>query len=547
MISLHFFLSVTLFLSFSNGWCSEPSDNSSKNIGIITRFFQRFFGESQSATCQTCRSGQPTGNGHLVNENSVPGKWNAPQGTSSGTVLPVGQPMVASSVLSEEVLIAMKKEETRQLELANERALQVEHERNKWFNTLVRYVDERSQEMGEQQKKDTKEIAKGMIDLNYTRMQELAREKAQLKKETLPQLLAHDILKTKLTHKQSMEKLHYIGEGLKNFLSDHERMIITATTLTGVAFGFYASKNITRVAANIVESRLMKPRLVTETSRKSANQFLKSPLSSMRHLFEKKDPVTVMYNPKLQKRVDRYVKAIKKGREDKMPYRNALFYGMPGTGKTLLAKKIAQELDMDYAIIPGANVHQFNEQDSVTELNKLFNWAESSPKGVVLFFDEVDALAARREGNVSEQTRKIQNTFYARTGTETNRFMILGATNVPRLLDQAFISRMDEKMEFELPDEQTRMYLLEHYFKRYIQDSLESSSLKLDIDPDDLNSCLRETSCNLTGFSGREISQLVRSIRADAYSQPDNAITQKVIDQVVGQKIEEHKSINDLD
>jgi len=170
--------------------------------------------------------------------------------------------------------------------------------------------------------------------------------------------------------------------------------------------------------------------------------------------------------------VDKFVRSLKEGRKYNQPLRNALFYGKPGTGKTLLAKKIAHEFGFDFAIIPAPNLHQFNDQEAIEQLNKLFDWAESSKNGTVLFFDEIDAITPNREKNmITEKTRKILNTLLDRTGTESHKVLLLGATNAPALLDPAFLSRMDEKIEFENPDIQARIKLLEQYFNLYIRNN----------------------------------------------------------------------------
>ena len=65
-----------------------------------------------------------------------------------------------------------------------------------------------------------------------------------------------------------------------------------------------------------------------------------------------------------------------------------MFWGPPGTGKTLVARKLALQSGLDYAIMSGGDVGPL-KSDAVTEIHKLFQWAEASPKGLMLFIDEV--------------------------------------------------------------------------------------------------------------------------------------------------------------
>ena len=68
-----------------------------------------------------------------------------------------------------------------------------------------------------------------------------------------------------------------------------------------------------------------------------------------------------------------------------------LFCGPPGTGETLFAKKLAQKSGLDFAIMTGSDVAPLGK-DSVNEINKLFDWAEKSPKGMILFIDEAESF-----------------------------------------------------------------------------------------------------------------------------------------------------------
>lgn len=459
------------------------------------------------------------------------GRMGQQQPASSGgpsTIVVQG----GSSGMSEDALLALEKEKTRQLELANAQKLQEEHERNKWFNALTQYHDQRDEEREQKNNEGFFRQVKNMLSWHHQTLREIEQERAQaeLDKEKvrlkgLPQTLEHDLRKTRMLHDQSLEKMKLFGRGVMRFTDDKERMTQVALATGGAALGIYAAKRGTKVAADYASSVLMKPSLVTETSRLTLSQIIMNPIATYQCYSEQLPRAT--YNSALQSQVDTYVSSIIEGRKDGQPFRHALFYGAPGTGKTLLAKKIAKELGMNYAIIPGANIHQFNGEEGVKEINKLFDWAEKSR--TVLFFDECDALVpSRLNSSVSEQSRKIQNTIYARTGTETDKFLIIGATNEPGMLDTAFLSRMDERIEFELPDHQTRAELVKLYFKKYIAADKVS---------DDGEEHFVWVAKMTDGFSGRELSQLVRSFSAQAATTEDKKITGAVVQKVVHQKI----------
>jgi AAA+ superfamily predicted ATPase len=297
---------------------------------------------------------------------------------------------------------------------------------------------------------------------------------------------------------------------------------------------------------------MMKPELVTETSRLG----LKDALNPVKAMAKKSEALAKpTYNAEVDQQVKMYVASIKEGAKQGQPFRHALFYGAPGTGKTLLAKTIAKDLGMHYAIINAANISQFSDKDAVLALNAIFDWAEQSQ--TVLFFDEVDAMAASRLGNVSEQHRKVLNTLLARTGTETKKFLMIGATNEPGLLDAAYMSRMDERIEFGLPDKSTRIELMKQYFKTYIgltdkpaTDASESQettttstndqTIKL---PEDMDAQFHSLAERTEGFSGRELSQLVRAFRAELALTKDKTITPALMHRVIDIKIAQRKNL----
>lgn len=77
------------------------------------------------------------------------------------------------------------------------------------------------------------------------------------------------------------------------------------------------------------------------------------------------------------------------------PCKNMLFYGPPGTGKTLFAQKLAMKSGLDYAVMTGSDVAPLGA-GAVHELHKLFDWANKTPNGMILFIDEADAFLWKR-------------------------------------------------------------------------------------------------------------------------------------------------------
>lgn len=120
-----------------------------------------------------------------------------------------------------------------------------------------------------------------------------------------------------------------------------------------------------------------------------------------------------------------------------------MFYGAPGTGKTLFAKKLATQSGLEYAVMVGSDIAPLGNV-AVTELNKIFDWANAQTNGMVLFIDEADAFLRNRKGDISENTRHAVNSFLYRTGNPSDKLIIILGTNMPETLDPAVHDRIDE-------------------------------------------------------------------------------------------------------
>lgn len=84
-------------------------------------------------------------------------------------------------------------------------------------------------------------------------------------------------------------------------------------------------------------------------------------------------------------------------------------------------QKLAMHSGMDYAILTGGDVAPLGK-DGVTEMHKVFDWANNSRKGLLLFVDEADAFLRKRSSElISENLRATLNAFLYRTGDQSNK------------------------------------------------------------------------------------------------------------------------------
>lgn len=234
--------------------------------------------------------------------------------------------------------------------------------------------------------------------------------------------------------------------------------------------GIYSAKGATSVTARYIEARIGKPSLVNETSRFSILEAVRHPIQTIKRFKSKPSDALqgVVLAPTIEERLRDIAIATKNTRQNRGMYRNILMHGPPGTGKTMFAKKLADHSGMDYAIMTGGDVGPMG-REGVTAIHKVFDWANTSRRGLLLFVDEADAFLRKRSSeHISEELRSALNAFLYRTGEQNSKFMLVLASNTPEQFDYAINDRLDEMVEFLLPQLEERERLVRLYFDKFV-------------------------------------------------------------------------------
>ena len=142
-----------------------------------------------------------------------------------------------------------------------------------------------------------------------------------------------------------------------------------------------------------------------------------------------------------------------------------LLYGPPGCGKTLISKATAGEIDANFFSLGLHQVLDMYIGNSEKNLHQIFQLARDNAPSVI-FFDEVDALAADRKDMRQSAGRTLINQFLSEMdGTDSNNdgVLIIGATNAPWHIDPAFRrpGRFDKIIFVPPPDEEARSAIIE--------------------------------------------------------------------------------------
>ncbi|MCL7415381.1 MAG: CDC48 family AAA ATPase [ANME-2 cluster archaeon] len=141
-----------------------------------------------------------------------------------------------------------------------------------------------------------------------------------------------------------------------------------------------------------------------------------------------------------------------------------LMHGAPGTGKTMIAKAVANESGANFYSIAGPEVMSKYHGESEQRLREKFEEATSNAPSII-FFDELDAIASKR----SEATGEVERRVVAQLLTmmdgieERGQVMVIGATNRVNAIDPALRrpGRFDREIEIGVPDKDDRLEILQ--------------------------------------------------------------------------------------
>lgn len=143
--------------------------------------------------------------------------------------------------------------------------------------------------------------------------------------------------------------------------------------------------------------------------------------------------------------------------------KGVLLHGAPGTGKTLIAKAVANETNAFFISINGPEIINKYYGESEAKLREIFDKAvNNSPS--ILFIDEIDAIAPRREETKGDvEKRVVAQLLTLMDGIKTRgRVIVIGATNIPNSLDPALRrpGRFDREINISIPDTNGRLEIL---------------------------------------------------------------------------------------
>ena len=145
------------------------------------------------------------------------------------------------------------------------------------------------------------------------------------------------------------------------------------------------------------------------------------------------------------------------------PPQGVLLHGPPGTGKTLLARAVANETNAHFIHLDGPSVMSKYVGEAEKRIRDIFEEAEKNAPSII-FIDEIDAIASKREESYGEVERRVVAQLLATMdGLKTRgRVVVIAATNRPNSIDPALRrpGRFDREIEIGVPKQESRLQIL---------------------------------------------------------------------------------------
>ncbi|MCD8294062.1 MAG: ATP-binding protein [Clostridia bacterium] len=171
-----------------------------------------------------------------------------------------------------------------------------------------------------------------------------------------------------------------------------------------------------------------------------------------------------------------------------------LLYGPPGTGKTLIAEAIANALNVRYFVITPSDIFSAYVGESEKNIKNIFDEMSVCTDGAVLLIDECESIFARRTGEATRANLGVANQLLQEMNGQGDKFqkrVIIGATNRPELMDEAYLRYKRFSLQFYIgmPNNDAKERAVEINLKGRPYEESFKEALLLNLYGDSLYTC----------------------------------------------------------
>lgn len=328
----------------------------------------------------------------------------------------------------------------------------------------------------------------------------------------------------------------HIVEGLFYLITNEKgrkQMCVAIISIIALTFSIAIFKELITIIFNYILRTISMPKLVREWGSGGLDgKRIQSDLHS------------IVLREEEKRRIHLICDKLRKGRRRKAPLQNILIHGKSGTGKSMIARSIAKESGLPFAIMSGADIAPLKHLGP-TELNNVLFWAQRQRKGGIVIIDEAESALGSRiraqngslpvEGNINQSTstssssRDALNVFLSMTGDACGKIMIILTTSNPSALDDAVLDRCDEILHCDLPQVTERKKILTNEFKKVFTKKDEGADKsyaqnikkrKMTFDEAfSVDAQIHKVAGDgmTDGFSGRELTKIIRAVEHEMF------------------------------
>jgi SpoVK/Ycf46/Vps4 family AAA+-type ATPase len=210
--------------------------------------------------------------------------------------------------------------------------------------------------------------------------------------------------------------------------------------------------------------------------------------------------------------------------------RGILLFGPPGTGKTLFARALAKKVKLPFINFKTENIYSPWLGESGQRMKTAIKTAEQMSPAIV-FIDEIDRFGRRTAttDSAGEETRRVFSQLLEWLGDQSRKAIIVGTTNRPTDLDEAFIrtGRFDYKIPISYPDEEARLEILRIHLGLADKHGRKSPKPKPPLalsDEQFLDFLKKEVVPKTESYTGAELEELVIRAKRNAFERGAEAV-----------------------